>query len=314
MMIYGLSELIATQCSLTVEQIIEIIKGIEVEIESVNRVAEGECSQYEKTETATPNVNSFFSPEPELPPSWAKDRDPYRLPIKECRILGLYDLHMPFHARDEIKIAIDHGVSVRSDVVIVAGDGMDCISMSRFPKIERDLQVEIDVAVDFLRYLRFRMPRAKIIWLEGNHEEHIKRFLMTKAAELHGLRGLNFNNLLSFDDFGVELVEGRRIIKAGELNIFHGHEVVGGGENVAKNKMKRAMSNIMFGHSHLIQEDIQKTINDKYIGSWSIGCLCHKSPDYNPYNKWINGFADVTLHADGTFEVDSKKIIDGRIL
>lgn len=313
MMIYGLSELIATQCSLTMEQIIEIIKGIEVEIESVNRVAEGERSQYEKTETATPNVNSFFSSEPELPPSWAKDRDPYRLPIKECRILGLYDLHMPFHARDEIKIAIDYGVSVRSDVVIIAGDGMDCISMSRFPKIHRNLQVEIDVAINFLHYLRFKFPVAKIIWLEGNHEEHIKRFLMTKAAELHDLRNMKFENLLHFDDFGVEFVENKRIIEVGDANLIHGHEVLGGGENVARNKMKRAMTNLIFGHSHLKQEHIVKTLKNKILGAWSIGPLCHPSPDYNPYNNWILGFLDLMLHGDGKFTVNSKSIINGRV-
>jgi len=42
--------------------------------------------------------------------------------------------------------------------------------------------------------------------------------------------------------------------------------------------------------------------------------LCELHPLYMPINKWSHGFAIQTTMPDGDFEVDNKKIIDGRVL
>jgi predicted phosphodiesterase len=312
LMLHGIAELIATQVKYPLSTIRAIVK----DIEEKKRIGPGDTSPTKNTVKA-PNFNSFFNAEPDVPMSLAIDRTPYRLPVKESKGLLLYDLHMPFHSRESIKGAVDFGVDYGVDWVIIVGDGIDFYSISRYEKLKkyRNLQQEINICRDFEAYLRYKFPKARILWKKGNHEYRLDRYLMQpKAQDLEDLECLQFNKLLHLADFDIEMVETFTLIKAGELTILHGHEIPGGGENVARNKLKRAMSNIVFGHSHLIQEDIQKTINDKFIGSWSIGCLCHMSPDYNPYNKWLNGFGIVDLYSDGLFKVTPKKFINGKIL
>jgi hypothetical protein len=51
------------------------------------------------------------------------------------------------------------------------------------------------------------------------------------------------------------------------------------------------------------------------ITCWSIGCLCGLHPEYAPLNKWVHGFAIVHGESeDGYFEVENKRIVEGRIV
>jgi predicted phosphodiesterase len=316
LLVHGISELIATQ----VQYPLSTIKAIVKDIEERKRIGIGDTSTL--TQTVAPanpfsigNPNPFFNV-PKMPESWARDRIPYRLPIKESKIGLLYDPHIPYHLQDSVAMSIEYGVRKGWDTVILGGDIVDCASVSRFIKPDKDwdLAVEMAVGVQFLEYLRFKFPVAKIIYLEGNHESHIRRYTLTEAKAARNLKGMQIENILELDRFGIEYVSGFRRIEAGENNIIHGHEIPGGGENVARNKMKRAMANITFGHSHLEQKHIVKNIRGKYMGAFAIPCLCHPSPDYNPNNQWATGFGDMTLFANGNFHLDTKMIIDGRIL
>lgn len=47
---------------------------------------------------------------------------------------------------------------------------------------------------------------------------------------------------------------------------------------------------------------------------WSTGCLCDLRPEYARINKWNHGFAAVTVHDDGSFDVSNQRVTaDGRV-
>jgi hypothetical protein len=68
----------------------------------------------------------------------------------------------------------------------------------------------------------------------------------------------------------------------------------------------------MLGHWHVSQEYIVKGITGKVKGGWAVGCLSDLYPEYNPINQWTHGFAKITKDHN-SFEVDNKKIINGKI-
>lgn len=253
----------------------------------------------------------------EVPPSIYNPERFYNLhiPKDDYKLLLLYDIHIPFHDEKSLALAIRHGKDQGVDEVFIMGDGVDFHGLSKFEKRKafRDPKYEVITAQTFLKNLRRFMPKERITWKEGNHEYRLQRYLMTKAQELEDFEGLEFQNIMCLADFGAHHIENKTIIKAGKLNILHGHELPGGGENVARNKMKRAMANIIFGHSHLSQSMIVRSIDGSHFGSWGVGALCHRSPDYNPFNQWLAGFAIVTLQTNGNFLVENKIIIDGQI-
>jgi hypothetical protein len=115
-------------------------------------------------------------------------------------------------------------------------------------------------------------------------------------------------------NYGVEMIPKNYLIQAGELLIGHGHEVEGGGMNVAQNKFRRSLTNFIFGHSHVSQNYGANTLKDKQIGSWSVGSLCQRHPDWKPFNQWSNGFAIIEINSDGSFNVHNKKIVNNNVV
>lgn len=65
-------------------------------------------------------------------------------------------------------------------------------------------------------------------------------------------------------------------------------------------------------HFHQVSQHSERTAEGKIMSCWSTGCLCQLNPRYRPYNNWGHGFATVTLH-DGEFEVENKRIIEGKV-
>ena len=239
--------------------------------------------------------------------------------LTDCEILVLSDIHLPFHDLPSLTAAIEYGEARQPDVILLNGDILDCYDISRFMK-EQDrptITDEIAMGIEFLELLRQAFPAARIIYKLGNHEERMRHYILKNAPQFGNLKALEFESLLQFERFGIERVN-REIIKAGKLNILHGHEM---GESVfspvnpARGYFLKAKANTLVGHYHQSSHHSEGDLNGNKVGVWSTGCLCSLTPEYRPfaYTKWKHGFAYVTVESDGTFQVENKEIIDGRI-
>lgn len=234
------------------------------------------------------------------------------------RILDLPDVHIPYHDRDALQLALDHGVKFNPTHVLMSGDFMDFFSVSFWQKdpSKRNLKGELDMGQEIMTYIRNLFPNAKLILKVGNHEERWERFLTLKAPELFGVPEFQLANVLKLKEHDIEMVTDMRPIKAGGLFIVHGHEFRWGitnPVNPARGYYLRAKANCLGHHLHQSSSHSEKDLAGKVVGVWSTGCLCDLHPDYSPINKWNHGFATVTVEADGTFEVHNYKIIDNRV-
>lgn len=233
-----------------------------------------------------------------------------------CRALILSDVHVPFYDADALKIAIEYGMNLKSNLIIINGDMMDCLVLSRFatnPQL-RDFPGEVRDGRAMLKAMRAAFPNARIIWKWGNHEERYETRLRA-YPEFYGVDDWQWPSVFRLKDHGVELVRDKRPIMLGKLAIIHGHEYGQGFTDPvspARTFFLKAGVNVLGGHYHRTSQHSKKDLRQTVVSAWSTGCLCEKYPDWKPLNDWNSGFAFVDVNKDGGFRVENLRIIDGK--
>ena len=251
-----------------------------------------------------------------MPESWSEPIEPFILPKSIRSLLVLSDIHVPFHDIEALKIAIRYGIAAKPDAVLLNGDTLDFYALSDHEKDPRKVRwnEELEACRSVLKMIRAAFPLVPIYFKAGNHEYRMERHLMKYAPVLIGMREFEMPTLLRMAEHGIHYIANKRVIYAGELNIAHGDEWKGGGGiNPARWVSLRARENALIGHFHRVSEHPERTLRGNVRGYWSMGCLCELQPQYLPYNDWGHGFAMVFLNEDGSFEVDLKKIIKGKV-
>ena len=75
----------------------------------------------------------------------------------------------------------------------------------------------------------------------------------------------------------------------------------------------KAKANCIGGHHHQTSEHSEKTINDKIISTWSVGCLSNLHPEYMRVNSHNHGVACIEIEGE-EFYVKNRRILKGRLL
>lgn len=257
-----------------------------------------------------------YNPFDDIPDSYEETREPYVLPTSVTKILVLSDIHFPYHNATALRTAIKYGIEKEVDCVILNGDILDFYALSDFAKdpSKPRFRKELELGRWFLAELRKAFPKAPIYYKIGNHEMRLERYLKVKAPEIFDCEEFELSILLEFAKHHVTLIDKFTVIKAGHLNIIHGHEYRGaGGVYPAKYIYGKTRVNTLCGHYHRSSTFSDKNMDGKYHGGFTTGCLCELSPDYMPYNDWVHGFAIVHLKKNGNFKVDNLRIDNGEI-
>ena len=249
-----------------------------------------------------------------LPESDEAVYEPYVLDAK--RLLVLSDIHIPYHSIDAITCAFDYAKGEKPDAILLNGDTIDFFGLSRFMKDpkKRSVAHELQAFKELVDVIK-KTFNAKIYYKMGNHCERYEHFLWMKAHELVGIEEFDFSNIIKARAEGIEIIKDKRIMKAGDLNIIHGHEFGGSvfsPVNIARGLFLKGKVSAMQGHNHQSSSHSESNMNGEITTTWSLGCLCELHPAYLPINKWNHGFAIVDI--DGkNFEVRNKNIYKGQI-
>lgn len=252
-----------------------------------------------------------------LPPTWRTKSEPYKLQPGVWLVFG--DVHVPFHEPTPIEAMIEYAKSEGIDGFLMNGDIQDCASVSYWPSAQkRNFDAEIEVFIDFLDHMERAFPDVTKIYKPGNHEYRIPRYYQAKAPELIGLPLQAVHDVLGFEYRHIEFLDYHQMVLAGKLPIFHGHEFgrLMTAVNPARGLFLKAKSWAMCGHCHRTSEHPARNVMGKLLTTWSLGCLCDLSPDYNPFgNDWNWGFAIVNVEKDGGFEVVNRRILpNGKVV
>ena len=257
-----------------------------------------------------------------------RPKNPYNIPesdeaiyqpydLKAKRLLVLSDIHIPYHNIEALTCAFDFAKNEKPDAILLNGDTLDFFGLSRFAKDPkgRSFAHELKTFKEFMDIIKKTFD-AKIYFKIGNHEERYFHFLWMKAHEIVGVEEFELENIIKSRAEGIEIIKDKRIMKAGDLNIVHGHEFGGSvfsPVNIARGLFLRGKVSAMQGHNHQTSEHSESNMNGEITTTWSLGCLCELHPAYLPINKWNHGFALVDIDGQN-FEVRNKRIHKGKIL
>ena len=296
------------------------------------RYIEGKMGEGFKQKAAKKN-SEYFVDTPRLlnpyslPQSDEKEYIPHVIEGPQ-RIAALFDIHCPYHSIEALTAALEWLSEHKPTILLIGGDFFDFYGLSRFMKDpdKRSPAEEIRIGVELLKALFTALQPKNVIFKMGNHDERFEHFLWQKMGEMSGLQDLEelkeitLENILKKrlgNKFPLEFVGEKRIIKAGNLNIAHGHEFPSGiasPVNIARGLYMRAKANAICGHHHRTSSHVEQDINSQMITTWSVGCLCDLHPLYMPINSWNHGVALITLDEEGNVDVQNKRIKNGRIM
>lgn len=237
--------------------------------------------------------------------------------------LFLYDLHIPHEDRIALNCAMDfarENYHIKS--VVLGGDIMDCESLSKYDKTKdtASFSDEIEKTKELLDTIRYTFRKANdIVYIIGNHEERLEKYIAKHAPELQGVAD-SLETLLEFDEFGVELVDNRRMksltgtfYSICGFTVLHGHEMgICPIVSPAHRFLEKAKSNLILGHIHYPDEKILTTIDGSILRCYTVGTLGDLNPLYKPFNTWGHGFA-IMEHRRSNVIVRNFRIINGNV-
>lgn len=189
-------------------------------------------------------------------------RGPYRERRRRRRakrdyrlVVVLPDVHFGHADKGAITAILRMLKDYQPDEVIQIGDLIDGQALGQWPKSPEDwnsLQDEFDEARTFWANIRTVCPHARLVQLEGNHEERLQLCLW-KNPGLHTLRSLTIKSQMGLHESNVEYyrrTERFWISKPLRLLAKHGNQTNGNAAYAVHNEMMKAHASIVMGHVH----------------------------------------------------------------
>jgi len=248
------------------------------------------------------------------PGSWAHKPAPFHIG-GERKIVAFSDIHYPYHDPRAVDVTLEHAYKIGADTLLINGDAVDHYSLSRYEKnpLRRKFPEELEAMREFLAMLRKAFPKAWIIWNEGNHEVRLDAYLAKQTPDMYGLVELSIPSLYHLPVHGIDYVKTSQDLISGHLHWYHGHEWRLAGIHAATNLMRRCGVSAVAGHVHRDTEDSFTSDNGSYIMVQTSGTLGDLSPEFAVKNGWTQSFHIVHKDAEGMFEIERKRIVNGKV-
>lgn len=216
--------------------------------------------------------------------------------------------------------------------IILLGDHVDCGGFLALHHVmgyvaETAYSYEDDVvhANAFLDAIQTAAPRAKIEYLEGNHERRVETWAVTQtlrhSRDSEGLRKLYAPEYrLALAARGItyfresEYYDGLPVpgvIKRGKCFFMHGMSTA---KNAVAATLAKIGGNVVFAHTHRAQSEVVRLVGTGVIGGWNPGCLCELQPLWHHTNPtdWTHGYGVQLVSTSGAFLHLNIPIIEGK--
>lgn len=188
------------------------------------------------------------------------------------KIAFIPDTHIPFHHARAWMLTLEILNWWRPDTIVILGDFFDFYAPSRFdksPKRQQRLVDELAFSRGFLDQLE-SMGASRLVYLEGNHENRLARYVTSNAPALDGLPGLSVPEVLKLDAW--EYLPYRKRLKIGDAHVSHDVDNKCGVTAIRRSLVSEMRSTII-GHIHRAGTEVMMNADgDRLIGQ-SFGWL-----------------------------------------
>lgn len=216
------------------------------------------------------------------------------------------DFHIPFHDQCALALLKLFLRREKPHWLILNGDFHDFWEISSFdltPRTGKAFRDEIKVGRKILRSFRRILPRARITWVEGNHEFRLRRYLIQNAPELYGLPGLSVPELFGLKDLRIEYAPCHarasrftdNFIRVGRLRVGHFDTVAKEGGYAAKRLVEDKGVSLIQGHTQRFGAHARTTVDGRVILGVENFSMCSRRASYAAYPNWQLGFSVVYL-------------------
>lgn len=199
------------------------------------------------------------------------------------------DIHFPYQDKKALEAFKTFHINKHIDYIILNGDILDFYDVSKYDKNPdriNSLQKELNLAYSFMEDLRYSHPESSIVFIQGNHENRLERYLK-KHPELYSLDALKLPNILRLRELNIRYIKDE--FKLGPLLITHGSIVRKYSGYSANAELTKNDCSGISGHTHRLNAFYKKTPT-RYLSWYESGCLCDIEPEYIHKPDWSQGF------------------------
>lgn len=219
----------------------------------------------------------------------------------------LPDIHYPDHDKKCMKAVTAFVKDFRPDVLVFMGDQLTLDPVSFWNKGKPGLSEGKHLIDDFkgfeeeiLTPLVKASPKAKRVWIIGNHEDRARKFIQENPS-VKGL--IEPEEFLNLKDRGFQIVKYGDLYELGKLYVMHGEFW---NKYHAAKTVETFENSVMYAHTHNPQVYSKTVPRDtgRYHCAFCLGCLCNRTPEYKSgkANRWMHGFGVVYVRPDGLFD------------
>lgn len=210
--------------------------------------------------------------------------------------LFIPDCHIPYHNRKAYRLMLLVGRDLMPDEIVILGDFSDFYSVSghlKDPRILQHLIAEVEEVNRRLDEIDLLFPNSKKIFIEGNHENRLERYLVNNAPALFGITSVEYlfkfnqRHNWKFIPYGPKQrynVLGSKLVAK--------HTPIGSSAAVTARK---AMCSVVYGHIHRIEQSYAVGISGEQHVAFSCGWLGDVEQDLvfgyvKNHHEWQLGF------------------------
>lgn len=232
--------------------------------------------------------------------------------MKPTTWVVLNDIQFPFHSSQALRVVKDIVKDVKPSGVVLNGDIVDCYTLSEFTKspfTRSVLHDEIELADDLMGWASGFAKPDRRIWIGGNHEDRVRRYVWGHAPSLGTVPTLQFDELFRLKKRGFRWVPYGGWVTLGRLVVTHGSMVRQHSAYSARAHYDRFGASVLIGHTHRMGQYHIRTALLDHVAVEN-GCLCSLTPEYDSYPNWQQGFALVHVHEYGLFAIEQVRILN----
>ena len=218
----------------------------------------------------------------------------------------------PIHDTKALDVALQIIKDTKPDQVILNGDNLDFPQLGRFAQestFSQTLNETLDYVHKFLAQIRANAPDTRIVYLAGNHELRLSKYLMQYAEKLYGVRQAGTTERVLTIPFLLNLADIECEYKSGypanqywineRLKAIHGSIVRPAGKTAAA-LVNQEESSTLFGHIHR-QEYAARTAKNfngaRFVIAQSFGCLARIDGAVPSYGSGVDEMTDQPIQA-----------------
>jgi hypothetical protein len=208
----------------------------------------------------------------------------------KIKVVSLTDWHVPYEDPVVIQLEIDWCEAEQPEIIITH-ELHDFYELSKFdkdPARTHNLQDEIDKVNEYMAKLRKVCPKSRIILLNSNHLNRLKKYLWRVAPALNSLRSLKIETLLELKKYNIEYKD---VFMFRGVLFKHGDLVRKFSSYTAKGEFEKESVSGSSGHTHRLGAYFHTVRGGAHVWLES-GCGCKLNPEYvTGIPNWQNGFS-----------------------